>query len=60
MVRVSYGTETMSAVLSVSVYRRRVVSGRAKSAVLFFFNDPATTEINTRAYTLSLHGALPI
>ena len=25
-------------------------------AVLFFFNDPATTEI----YTLSLHDALPI
>src|SRR5213596_2048036 len=26
----------------------------------FFFNDPATTEIYTRPYTLSLHDALPI
>src|SRR5213596_4258112 len=28
--------------------------------LLFFFNDPATTEIYTRPYTLSLHDALPI
>src|SRR5213596_3747268 len=28
--------------------------------VFFFFNDPATTEIYTRPYTLSLHDALPI
>src|SRR5213596_3659387 len=27
---------------------------------IFFFNDPATTEIYTRPYTLSLHDALPI
>src|SRR5213594_5118052 len=27
---------------------------------LFFFNDPATTEIYTRVHTLSLHDALPI
>src|SRR5213596_4315772 len=27
---------------------------------LFFFNYPATTEIYTRPYTLSLHDALPI
>src|SRR5213080_907018 len=26
----------------------------------FFFNDPATTEIYTPLYTLSLHDALPI
>src|SRR5210317_1963585 len=26
----------------------------------FFFNDPATTEIYTLSYTLSLHDALPI
>jgi hypothetical protein len=26
----------------------------------FFFNDTATTEIYTQAYTLSLHDALPI
>ena len=30
--------------------------GRPASAFIFFFNDPATTEI----YTLSLHDALPI
>ena len=29
---------------------------RNSSVVVFFFNDPATTEI----YTLSLHDALPI
>src|SRR5881275_3261059 len=28
--------------------------------LLFFFNDPATTEIYTVPYTLSLHDALPI
>src|SRR3546814_11900264 len=28
--------------------------------VLFFFNDPATTEIYTYGHTLSLHDALPI
>ena len=28
--------------------------------ILFFFNDTATTEIYTIAYTLSLHDALPI
>src|SRR3546814_13330800 len=28
--------------------------------VLFFFNDPATTEIYTYCHTLSLHGSLPI
>src|SRR5213594_932235 len=27
---------------------------------LFFFNDPATTEIYTSVHTLSLHDALPI
>src|SRR5213075_2031793 len=27
---------------------------------LFFFNDPATTEIYTTRHTLSLHDALPI
>src|SRR5438552_14877601 len=32
------------------------IDARALSCVLFFFNDPATTEI----YTLSLHDALPI
>src|SRR5213596_4272574 len=29
-------------------------------AIVFFFNDTATTEIYTRPYTLSLHDALPI
>ena len=40
---------------------RRLVSHWlfARSA-FFFFNDPATTEIYTIAYTLSLHDALPI
>src|SRR5881397_141968 len=28
--------------------------------IVFFFNDPATTEIYTAQYTLSLHDALPI
>src|SRR3546814_19681787 len=28
--------------------------------VIFFFNDPATTEIYTYGHTLSLHDALPI
>src|SRR3546814_10829358 len=28
--------------------------------VLFFFNDPATTDIYTSLHTLSLHDALPI
>src|SRR5881296_3055777 len=28
--------------------------------IFFFFNDPATTEIYTLLYTLSLHDALPI
>src|SRR3546814_20654005 len=28
--------------------------------LLFFFNDPATTEIYTYLHTLSLHDALPI
>src|SRR5216117_810563 len=28
--------------------------------IIFFFNDPATTEIYTRKDTLSLHDALPI
>src|SRR6266403_2067760 len=38
-----------------SIYRH--VSGKRLSAnMVFFFNDPATTEI----YTLSLHDALPI
>src|SRR5213596_3538938 len=30
------------------------------AALIFFFNDPAPTEIYTRPYTLSLHDALPI
>src|SRR3546814_8160492 len=30
------------------------------SVLLFFFNDPATTEIYTDVHTLSLHDALPI
>src|SRR5256885_3013008 len=34
----------------------RALSQRRASAVFFFFNDTATTEI----YTLSLHDALPI
>eukprot|EP01047_Picozoa_sp_COSAG01_P141432 COSAG01_NODE_72463_length_253_cov_0.500000_2_plen_41_part_01 len=29
------------------------------AVVFFFFNDTATTEIYTIAYTLSLHDALP-
>src|SRR5947209_20176997 len=33
-----------------------VTSGSVSSCSIFFFNDPATTEI----YTLSLHDALPI
>src|SRR5881275_3694436 len=32
----------------------------ALPAVVFFFNDTATTEIYTVPYTLSLHDALPI
>src|SRR5205809_7817406 len=32
------------------------ITSTASSSFLFFFNDPATTEI----YTLSLHDALPI
>src|SRR3546814_14187449 len=28
--------------------------------IIFFFNDPATTEIYTYCHTLSLHDALPI
>src|SRR3546814_7856021 len=30
------------------------------SYIIFFFNDPATTEIYTYGHTLSLHDALPI
>eukprot|EP01043_Picozoa_sp_COSAG02_P128762 COSAG02_NODE_66266_length_256_cov_0.522293_1_plen_50_part_01 len=33
--------------------------GRGWRRVAFFFNDTATTEIYTIAYTLSLHDALP-
>src|SRR5213596_1155004 len=33
---------------------------REPEDVSFFFNDPSTTEIYTRPYTLSLHDALPI
>eukprot|EP01043_Picozoa_sp_COSAG02_P126674 COSAG02_NODE_63953_length_262_cov_0.521472_1_plen_50_part_10 len=29
------------------------------AVIFFFFNDTATTEIYTIAYTLSLHDALP-
>src|SRR5437588_12535851 len=44
---------TMSLVQCISVFTYRFHSS---STILFFFNDPATTEI----YTLSLHDALPI
>src|SRR5213080_1936844 len=40
-----------------------VLDDAAVAAVLektFFFHDPATTEIYTPLYTLSLHDALPI
>src|SRR5215510_4241222 len=36
--------------------RKMILNLRVKLAILFFFNDTATTEI----YTLSLHDALPI
>src|SRR5213596_2886189 len=32
----------------------------ASTPACFFFSAPATTEISTRPYTLSLHDALPI
>src|SRR5210317_2580167 len=41
---------------------RRFGSGSTRPVALavFFFNDPATPEIYTLSYTLSLHDALPI
>ena len=36
------------------------IVGHADRCFVFFFNDTATTEIYTIAYTLSLHDALPI
>eukprot|EP01043_Picozoa_sp_COSAG02_P099523 COSAG02_NODE_35636_length_465_cov_1.371585_1_plen_53_part_10 len=37
----------------------RRASDPVPPALVGFFNDPATTEIYTIAYTLSLHDALP-
>src|ERR1039457_7480116 len=42
--------------MPLSVFWRASLSPYPASSFLFFFNDPATTEI----YTLSLHDALPI
>src|SRR5213596_3013338 len=44
-----------------SQQRDTLPSRQAKRRFVFFFlNDPATTDIYTRPYTLSLHDALPI
>src|SRR6187402_3002969 len=39
---------------------QRELAARSGGTLDFFFNDPATTEIYTVSYTLSLHDALPI
>src|SRR3546814_779480 len=39
---------------------RSVWYGALRLVVMFFFNDPATSEIYTYLHTLSLHDALPI
>src|SRR5210317_1926213 len=46
--------------LGAQCSHRGVECGNSFSHFFFFFNDPATTEIYTLSYTLSLHDALPI
>src|SRR5213079_3578222 len=44
----------------ISVLARMSIARMSHSAVIFFFNDPTTTETYTTTDTLSLHDALPI
>src|SRR5213080_4889097 len=53
----------VGAVRAVLIAGRRAARCAARGGALrgvFFFNDPATTEIYTPLYTRSLHDALPI
>eukprot|EP01043_Picozoa_sp_COSAG02_P122343 COSAG02_NODE_59240_length_275_cov_0.534091_1_plen_60_part_10 len=58
MICVASMSPTCAAVLPVSICARNDANVLRAVAVTFF-NDTATTEIYTIAYTLSLHDALP-
>src|SRR5207342_3097396 len=54
--KISYTEKQVASVINASVTVSDSDSATLSSAIVFFFNDTATTEI----YTLSLHDALPI